>query len=87
MTTSTTVEKAMRIYGSGRLRWQWKGRCYTAAGIHVPPEVIEEDDALIESDDPIPEDADVLEDLGVTLPIEALPEGSSLAAPPAPKKK
>lgn len=72
----------MPIYGVGRMRWQWQGACYTSAGIKVPQEVMENDDALIENDEDIPDDLDVLDDLRVTLPLDALPDGAQLAAPP-----
>lgn len=69
---------AVRVIGSGgRLAWQWDGKCYTSTGVHVPADIIREDDALILDGVPLPPDEEVL-DMVVSLPHEALPPGAFL---------
>lgn len=78
-------QKAAHVHGPGRIKWQWNGNVYTNAGIRVPPEILAIDDERINEGLPLGTDAEVLEDLTVSLPEEMLPEGYQLA--PAPVRK
>lgn len=77
--SQTTNEQAIAVIGTGRARWQYRGEVYTASGVRIPRDVFRDDDSLITEGIPLPHDADVLEDMTVTLPVEALPVGATLS--------
>lgn len=72
------MEIARSVSGLCRGRWEWGGKLYTSAGVEVPPEVMAEDEALLEEGKELAPDDQVLDMTKVTLPKEALPPGFSL---------
>lgn len=65
-----------------RARWCWEGEAFTGYGAWVPKEVLAADDQLTLEGLPLPDDAEVLDDLTPILSPSVLPPGHSLAEPP-----
>jgi hypothetical protein len=87
MSDTNQQTHASRIYGTCRGVWSWGGESYTAAGILVPRDVIQQDDDLTNDGYALPPDEDVLDDLTPTLDPAVLPPNTVLAPPPIRRDK
>lgn len=74
--------RALTVHGNSRARWCIGDKLYTSSGIEIPHSVSEADEQLIREGRELPPDIEVLPSLEVTLPKDALPDGTVLADPP-----